>query len=164
MNLEIIKLTSNELGYVACICQSCLYRPAFDVLELRFDTNITVSLEEDERDSHLIVHGNPIENLNITITRISDNETETSLLTSKKTSFFNDSLLIRFQQEHSHFFVRYYSLIVQECILCPPRLSSHIDGDYLIEICRIKIGDCALAKGYLDHPLYEVCFFFLHSN
>ena len=34
ISLQIDSLSSQELGYVACVCQQCLYRPAFDVLEV----------------------------------------------------------------------------------------------------------------------------------
>uniref|UniRef100_A0A914E3D8 Uncharacterized protein n=1 Tax=Acrobeloides nanus TaxID=290746 RepID=A0A914E3D8_9BILA len=91
--LHIENVTSHELGFVACTCLYC-DSPVFDVIELRFETNVSVSLEEDTHDSHLIVQGYPINDLNLTIFRYADNMTETHQISDLRTSFFNDSLLV----------------------------------------------------------------------
>ena len=133
--------------------------------QLKFNTDLTVALiEYDSGEIHLVVHGYPLDVINITITRLSDNSTEYVETVDEKFSLFNGSLMFRYQKDHSHFFVKYFDIFVSECTLCPPRLSHHIDGDYSINVCHGE--ECAVAVGtFLNaNPSHAVSYILFYKK
>uniref|UniRef100_A0A915E4Y0 Protein kinase domain-containing protein n=1 Tax=Ditylenchus dipsaci TaxID=166011 RepID=A0A915E4Y0_9BILA len=132
-SLEIDHLTSDELGYVACKCFECRV-PRFAIAELRVDVNVTATIEGNNgSDAELIVHGYPLDNITAQIVRLNDNITETIQLNDHITAFFNNSFLVKYQREHSYFFLKYFSVYIHECVECEhhqPVLSKYFGSDY----------------------------------
>ena len=81
--MEIRNLTSDDLGIVVCECLECI-SPKFAQSEFRFDTMITTKIEHDGDNTHLIVHGYPLKNLTLTLTRLNDGTEESQDLAVKK--------------------------------------------------------------------------------
>uniref|UniRef100_A0AC34QPK4 Protein kinase domain-containing protein n=1 Tax=Panagrolaimus sp. JU765 TaxID=591449 RepID=A0AC34QPK4_9BILA len=123
LTIQIQSLTAQELGYLACICVQCV-KPVFDIFELKFETDLTAALIEDSGETHLVVHGYPMDQLTIQIVRLTDNATETEAVSEDKMFFFNDSLIFKYQRDLSHFFAKYFTIFVQECVLFYQRESS----------------------------------------
>ncbi|KAI1700702.1 protein tyrosine kinase domain-containing protein [Ditylenchus destructor] len=146
--MSLNETSSDELGFVACRCFGCR-TPAFAVAELRFDVNLTATIEDNNgSDSQLVVHGHPVDELTLRVVRLSDNSSERHRLEEDITSFFNDSFLVKYQRDHSYFFLKYYSMYIHECTDCT---HSQTDGHYILEVCG-QGGRCVeMDKRFGEH-------------
>ncbi|KAI1712633.1 protein tyrosine kinase domain-containing protein [Ditylenchus destructor] len=146
--MTLNETSSDELGFVACRCFACK-TPVFAVTELRFDVNLTATIEDNNgSDSQLVVHGHPVDDLTLSVVRLSDNSSERHHLEEDITSFFNDSFLVKYQRDHSYFFLKYYSMYIHECTDCT---HSQTDGHYILEVCG-QGGRCVeMDKRFGEH-------------
>ncbi|KAI6204846.1 hypothetical protein M3Y94_00724200 [Aphelenchoides besseyi] len=158
VNLQIRNLNSTDLGMVVCRCLHCV-GPSFAVSELRFDTPISSNLYvRNEKDVEISLHGYPLENLTMIVTRLNDNVTETREMHDDgedhiRLEFFNGTLVSRYEIEHSMAFLKYFSLFVKECSTCErheqPRAS-----DYEILVCTPRENDCTQIQTSMGHRVH----------
>ncbi|TKR80556.1 hypothetical protein L596_014614 [Steinernema carpocapsae] len=145
---------ARDLGDVACKCWQCAL-PVFDTFEIRIPTNLTISVHEYSDMFQIVLHGYPVNDINVTITRISDRLFETHRASKLQMIYFNGSLSLQSEDGHSSFFVKYFSLKLRECLgyHCD---HLHVAGDYSLNFCsRDSCVDTVVYLAYPKHPVVD---------
>ncbi|KAK0404084.1 hypothetical protein QR680_017280 [Steinernema hermaphroditum] len=141
---------ARDLGLVFCKCWQCAL-PAFDVIEVQIPTNLSLSVHEYPDMFQVVLHGFPLDNVNVSITRLADNRSETHRASSLQMMYFDGSLGLHSEGGHSSFFVKYFSVKLRECSHCEHRLEA---GDYVLRFC--STDSCAEAVVFLSYPKHPV--------
>ncbi|CAD5231045.1 unnamed protein product [Bursaphelenchus okinawaensis] len=135
VSLRASNLTSEELGMIVCQCNHC-QGPSYGTAELRFETPLSAIIHSHGKDVELAVHGFPLANLTLKVTKESSNKTEVHNLSDQSTMFFNGTFITNFESDHSFDFLKYYRIYIKECALCRRSLDSeNAASNYQLEIC-----------------------------
>jgi hypothetical protein len=112
--------------------------PRYAQSEFRFDVAITTKIERDMDTTYLVIHGYPLRNITISLTRLKDMKTEIKSLGSRKnarpeTKFFDNKITVRYNSGHSFSSLKYYQFLVSQ---------DTETTDYMIRLCTARENDC----------------------
>ncbi|KAF7633721.1 Protein kinase domain-containing protein [Meloidogyne graminicola] len=144
--LKINSLNIFHLGPVICRCLHCLIPGIFDFKELRFPVPLNIYIYENEikGEKKIILRGYPIGPLiYLKIIRKEDNKTNLiefneNIKDNESNNIyllFNNSLIIKQENDHSSYFIRYFTISIHECTECK---HSQKGGIYDLNFCILN--------------------------
>uniref|UniRef100_A0A1I7Z6S8 Protein kinase domain-containing protein n=1 Tax=Steinernema glaseri TaxID=37863 RepID=A0A1I7Z6S8_9BILA len=112
---------------------------------------MSLSVHEYPDMFQVVLHGYPLDDVNVSITRLADNRSESHHVSTLQMIYFDGSLGVISEAAHSSFFVSYFSVKLRECAVCEHR---HVAGDYALRFCAPS--SCVEAVVFLAYPKHPV--------